>query len=87
MPKSTEITTLKNMSEIHGIEPKEWRIFELTEGRFELQFVYGIERDGVADLWLPISTRNGKSKNYKSIHAVFSDIKKISRQAVIYYLA
>lgn len=77
------ITAIRSAKELSGIGPAQWRILEINNGDFELQFIYS--DDPVADLWLPVVTRDGQSKVYKSLKAVFGDITRIASDAVVHY--
>ena len=81
--KTHTITAIRAAKEISGVGPSEWRIMEINHGDYELQFVYA--DDPVGNLWLPVATRDGKSKVYKSIKAVFGDITRIGRDATVHY--
>jgi hypothetical protein len=77
------ITLIRVIAEESGKMPEAWRILEINDGDYELQFTY----ENIAEnLWLPIRLRDGNSKEYKSMKAVFADITKISNLALIYYI-
>jgi len=81
LPKNTQIATLRTIVETSGQEPEAWRVFQLDDDSYELQFTY----DEPKKYWLPVSLRSGKQKPYKSLNAIFNDINKITRQAVIHF--
>lgn len=53
--------------------PYAWRVLALESG-FELQFTFDSPDFGY---WLPVSLRSGSSKVYKSLDAVYSDIRRV----------
>lgn len=77
------ITTIRQARETTGVSPVAWRLLEIDEGDYELQFTF---EDPGMQYWLPVFLRSGKSKVYKSLKAVFADITKIEPQATIYYV-
>ena len=83
--KNQTIAAIRSAAELSGQTPIMWRIFEINHADYELQFKF--DGEPVADLWLPVCTRNGKSKIYKSLKAVVNDVKKIDRNAMINYVA
>lgn len=69
------ITALRQILETSGHVPGAFRINELSVDHYELQFTFGTI--GIQP-WKSITLRNGKAKIYKSLNAVFSDIRKLS---------
>lgn len=68
------VTALRQTMETSGHCPGAFRINEINTDDFELQFTYGTI--GIQP-WKTITLRNGETKQYKSLKAVFSDIKKL----------
>lgn len=74
MPITNTITALRQTMETSGHRPGGFRIHEVNPEDYELQFTYGTI--GIQP-WTTVSLRNGKPKQYKSLTAIFTDIRKL----------
>lgn len=64
------------------VKPVAWRLIEHMDGMLTLEFTYvATDRKD----WAEVRTRRGEVKRYKSSNAVFADIKRVQKDAVVYF--
>lgn len=64
------------------VKPVAWRLIEHMDEMFTLEFTYVSPDRGE---WAEVRTRRGEVKRYKSSNASISDIKRVQKDAVIYF--
>lgn len=65
------------------VKPVAWRLIEHMDEMLTLEFTYVAPDRGE---WAEVRTRRGDVKRYKSSNAVFADIKRVQKDAVIYFI-
>ena len=70
-------------------QPTVWRVIEEFDGTYQLEFCYEKEPKNfhaVAKIDRKNPNKPGPIKAYKSMNAVFSDIRKVTRNCMLNYI-
>lgn len=65
------------------VKPVAWRLIEHIDDMLTLEFTH-IAPD-LGD-WFEVRTRRGEVKRYKSCNAAIADVKRVQKDAVIYFI-
>jgi len=65
--------------------PNQWRILELIDGSYSLEFSYDQTVGLASPLFDTVKNRQGQARNYKNLNTLFADIKKVSSDALVHF--